>query len=45
MIFTSRDDTAEVGSEVTAQGRLEADKDFGAGYFYSVIVEDSSFIK
>ncbi len=45
VIFTSRDDTAEVGSEVTAQGRLEADKDFGAGYFYSVIVEDSSFIK
>lgn len=45
VIFTSRDDTAEVGSEITAQGRLEMDKDFGAGYFYSVIVEDSSFIK
>ena len=45
IIFTSPNDTAEVGSEIIAQGRLEADKDFGAGYFYEVIIEDSTFIK
>ena len=45
VIFTSRNDIAEVGSEVTAQGTLEADKDFGSGYFYSVIIKDSIFIK
>ena len=45
VIFTSPNDTAKVGDEVTAQGTLETDKDFGAGYFYSVIIENSSFSK
>jgi len=35
----------EVGDKVTATGRLEIDKDFGMGYFYPVIVEDSTFTK
>lgn len=45
VIFTSPNDTAEVGDEVTAEGILETDKDFGAGYFYSVIVQGSNFSK
>lgn len=43
MVFRSNKDTAKVGDTVIAEGRLETDKDFGYGYFYSVIVEDSSF--
>jgi hypothetical protein len=45
IIFTSKRDTAVVGSTVTAQGTLIIDKDFGSGYFYAVIMEDSTFTK
>lgn len=45
VIFRSVNDTASVGDTVTAQGKLETDKDFGFGYFYSVIVEDATFTK
>jgi hypothetical protein len=45
IIFTSKRDTAVVGSTVTAQGTLITDKDFGSGYFYAVIMEDSTFTK
>jgi hypothetical protein len=30
---------------VTVTGRLAVNRDFGAGYFYSVIVEDATFSK
>lgn len=43
VIFRTRGGTPPVGEEVTARGRLETDVDFGMGYFYEVIVEDSSF--
>ncbi len=43
IIFRSADDSAEVGSIVTAQGRLELDREFGYGYAYELLVEDSSF--
>ena len=45
VIFRSKDQTASVGSAITAQGRLDTDVDFGFGYFYNVIVEDSVFTK
>lgn len=45
LIFRSINGTAEVGSVVTATGRLETDSDFGFGYFYPVIVEDATFSK
>lgn len=45
VVFTSPNETAKVGDEIIAVGTLEADKDFGAGYFYSVIVQNSSFSK
>ena len=45
VIFRSKNQTASVGDALTAEGRLETDVDFGFGYFYSVIVEDSVFTK
>lgn len=43
IIFRSAGQSASVGSEVTARGRLETAVDFGFGYRYDVIVEDASF--
>jgi len=43
VIFTSKNDIATVGSTVTAQGTLIVDKDYGSGYFYPVIMQDSAF--
>ena len=47
VIFTARMDTAEVniGDTVTAQGTLRAKVDVGAGYYYDVLMEDSTFSK
>lgn len=45
LIFRSKSESAVVGSVVIAEGILETDKDFGFGYFYPVIVEDSTFSK
>lgn len=45
VVFRSLNEVPAVGSVVDAQGTLEIDKDFGFGYFYSVIVEDSTFSK
>ncbi|NOQ89670.1 MAG: hypothetical protein GQ549_01850 [Gammaproteobacteria bacterium] len=38
-------DTAAVGDIVIAEGRLELDKDFNYGYFYPVILLDSTITK
>lgn len=43
LVFRSANDTAKVGDTVTAEGRLDTDKDFGFGYYYAVIVEDAKF--
>lgn len=43
IVFTSTTQTAKVGDHLTAKGTVSIDKDFGYGYFYSVIVEDSTF--
>ncbi len=43
IVFRTRKEAPAVGSVVIAQGTLETDKDFGSGYFYPVIVEDSTF--
>ncbi len=45
IIFTSKTDTATVGTTVTAQGTVILDKDFGSGYFYAVMLENSTFSK
>jgi hypothetical protein len=44
LVVTSSE-TVEVGSIVTVEGVLAADKDFGAGYKYAAIVEDAAIIK
>jgi hypothetical protein len=33
--------TAEVGDQITVTGTLGVDKDFGAGYAYSLLIEDA----
>jgi len=33
--------TAEVGDQITVTGTLGIDKDFGAGYAYSMLIEDA----
>lgn len=43
IVFTSPNDIANVGETVLAEGTLETDKDFGYGYFYSVIVVNGKF--
>lgn len=45
IVVTSKNDTTTVGTVITAQGTLYTDKDLGSGYFYSVIIEDSSFFE
>ncbi|TKB23777.1 DNA-binding protein [Desulfopila sp. IMCC35006] len=44
LVVTSSE-TVEVGSIVTIEGVLAANKDFGAGYKYAAIVEDAAIIK
>jgi hypothetical protein len=44
LVVTSAE-TAEVGSIITIEGIVAADKDFGAGYKYTAIVEDAAVIK
>ena len=41
---TSKDEAAK-GDTVTIKGTVSADKDFGAGYTYAIIVEDAKVVK
>jgi len=43
LIFRSPTGIADVGSVVTAEGTVDTDKDFGFGYQYAVLVDDSTF--
>lgn len=43
LIFTSKDVKYKVGDEVIATGKVIVDKDFGFGYFYKVIIQESEF--
>jgi len=43
IVFTSEQNVPQVGDVISATGTVTIDKDFGYGYFYSVIVEKSSF--
>ncbi|MEJ2499832.1 MAG: OB-fold nucleic acid binding domain-containing protein [Campylobacterales bacterium] len=46
LVFTSEAALEiEAGDIVVATGKVETDKDFGYGYFYPVIVEESRFSK
>lgn len=41
LTVTTTQDLPETGKTVTVTGTLHKDKDFGSGYFYSVIVEEA----
>ena len=43
-IVTTTQDIATVGDVVTATGKLAKDKDFGGGYQYSVIIEETRLV-
>lgn len=45
IVFTSATQSAVVGDHVVATGTVATDKDFGYGYFYSVIAEEATFTK
>ncbi|WP_345971866.1 OB-fold nucleic acid binding domain-containing protein [Sulfurimonas diazotrophicus] len=46
LVFTANSvANIKAGDIVVATGKVETDKDFGYGYFYPVIVEESSFVK
>jgi len=44
-ITVTTNGTAAVGDVVVVNGTLRADKDFGAGYVYSVIIEEAKLQK
>lgn len=44
-LTVTTDDVVAVGDVVTVRGTVRADKDFGAGYKYAVIVEDAKVAK
>ena len=43
LLITS-DETVKVGDIIVAEGTLAIDKDFGAGYFYTVVIEEAKII-
>jgi hypothetical protein len=45
LVCTSKADIADVGDVVTISGTLIKDRDFGAGYKYPVIIEDTTITK
>ena len=44
-LVTTTQDIAVVGDVVTATGKLAKDKDFGGGYKYAVIIEETKLVK
>ena len=43
LLITSKE-SAKVGDVIRAEGKLAIDKDFGAGYFYPVVLENAKII-
>ena len=43
LVFTAKNVPFKAGDTVIASGKVMADKDFGYGYFYDVIIEDAAF--
>lgn len=44
LVLTS-DQDAQVGDIIVAEGKLSVEKDFGAGYFFPVIIENAQIVK
>ncbi len=45
LVFTATKSDVKKGDVVTAEGKVAIEKDFGYGYFYPVIIEESHFKK
>ncbi|CAE10070.1 hypothetical protein [Wolinella succinogenes] len=45
IVFTGEASGLKVGEIVTAKGKASLDKDFGSGYIYPIILEESTFQK
>jgi hypothetical protein len=45
VVFTTKNDVPHVGDVVLALGKVSIDKDFGSGYVYPIIVEETVFSK
>ncbi len=43
LVFTGKNTTIKVGDIVTATGKVIVDKNFGFGYFYKVIIQETTF--
>jgi len=43
-LLVTSETVPEVGKTIIAEGKVISDKDFGAGYFYSVLLENSKII-
>lgn len=43
LVFTAPNTSLKMGDKVNATGKVIVDKDFGFGYFYKVIIENSTF--
>lgn len=43
LVFTAPSTTIKAGDKVKAIGKVVVDKDFGYGYFYKVIIENTTF--
>lgn len=44
-LVATSEETVELGETITVEGVLAADKDFGAGYTYQVILEESRVVE
>ena len=44
-LVVTTNDEVKVGDVITAEGKLAVDKDFGAGYFFPVIIEEAKIVK
>ena len=45
IVFTIKNANVKAGDKVIATGKVVVDKDFGYGYFYKIIVQESGFTK
>lgn len=44
-LTVTTNEEVKIGDVVTLQGKVTLDKDFGAGYFYAIIVEEAVLVK
>ena len=43
-LLVTTNESVQVGATIIAEGKVVKDKDFGSGYFYNVLLENSKII-